>query len=99
MTPEKTNWNRIDGRIASDRTLLQRALFLIRQCCHASELDPSFHEEIESVLRQIIIGQSKEYQKGEKKNVARLTAKGKFKDDPSGDYEGQKTKKIHIFTF
>ncbi|KAK8865536.1 hypothetical protein M9Y10_011092 [Tritrichomonas musculus] len=51
MTPKNPNWNHIDGRIALDRTLHQSALFLIRQCGHGSELDPSFHEEIESDMR------------------------------------------------
>lgn len=91
MAPKKSNCNRIQGKIASGiirQNAPERAPFLIRQCCGCSPLSPEInqilHHDAQDLVKRRINSHDSEVMK--KKNISRLKWRGKYQDDPNGDY-------------
>lgn len=91
VSPKKSNCNRIRGRIASGiirQNSPEDAPFLIRECCGSSPLTPSVRRSLEKDAHELVERRKKSHESEimKAKNVSRFKRRGKYKDDPNGDY-------------
>lgn len=89
--PKKTNWNRIDGRIAAAvirQNDPENAPMKILECCQAFTLNPAAYDELLNDSHRLV-NQRNYKRKPEvmrQKNKSRLIFRNKYKEDPNGDY-------------